>query len=100
MQANIGDTVILENGLRLEIVANGKNKFDTYDIDKEKECTTEYSISELQDFIVGKLVYGYGLDELEIVEIIKNQSEPYTFQNYSDEELINELNKRLKAYKL
>lgn len=95
--ANIGDIIVLENGLRLRLELDC-NQFKTYDIEENNDCTTGYDLSELKDFYVGYKIYGRGIEEYEIVEIIKsNKCEPKLLQNYSNEELLNELNRRLQS---
>jgi len=74
MIANIGDVIVLSNGLRLRLVLqeNNENYFKTIDVNSGKDCTTSIHIERLNNLSIGSLTWGYGSNEYEIVEIIKD----------------------------
>ena len=76
MATNIGDIVVLSNGLNLKLVLEDiKNYFKTIDVDTGKNVTTDINIEELDKFHVGLLTWGYGSEKHKIVEIIKKDVE-------------------------
>jgi len=73
MTAEIGDIVVLSNGLNLKLVLeDAENYFKTIDVISGKKVTTGINIKKLDQFSVGLLTWGYGSEEHKIVKIIKN----------------------------
>jgi len=74
MTVNIGDIMVLSNGLKLKLVPqeDNENYFETIDVDSGKPVTNGIHLRRLNDLSIGSLTWGYGSDEYEIVEIIKD----------------------------
>jgi len=76
MTTNIGDIVVLSNGLNLKLVLEDReNCFKTIDVVLGKNVTTGINIKELDQFSVGLLTWGYGSEKHKIIEIIKKDME-------------------------
>lgn len=73
MNVNIGDVVVLSNKLKMKLILeDNPNYFKTVDIENGSNCTTGINIKNLSDFCIGNTVFGHGVNDYEIVDIIKN----------------------------
>jgi len=81
--AEIGDTIVLSNGLKMKLVME-KDREDycrTIDVNSGKVCTTDIDLETLNGFVVGASTWGSGCDEYDIVEIIKNVKDTGKIEN-------------------
>jgi hypothetical protein len=72
MNANIGDIIVLDNGLKIKLIREDEEHFKTVDIDNNSDCTTNIKIESLKDFYRDNITWGHGIKEYKIVEIIRN----------------------------
>jgi hypothetical protein len=95
MNATIGDIIVLDNGLKMKLILDDDlNYFKTVDINTGKDCTTHMNIDGLANrFRIGKMEYGYGVEQYEIIDIIK---EPINdLSKFSIKQLLEEILRRI-----
>ena len=77
LYARLGDTIILSNGLKLKVCKDFSDGdiqyYKTVDISCNTNVTIGYSEDDIKKFCIGKKVWGYGVDEFEIVDIERKQ---------------------------
>jgi len=77
LHARLGDTLILYNGLKMKVCKDFCDRdtqyYKTVDISCNTNVTIGYSEDDIKKFCIGKKVWDYDANELEIVDIERKQ---------------------------
>jgi len=77
LHARLGDTLILSNGLKLKVCKDfcdgDTQHYKTVDISCNTNVTIGYSEDDIKKFCIGKKVWDYDANELEIVDIERKE---------------------------
>jgi len=79
LNARLGDTLILSSGLKLKVCKDFCDRdtqyYKTVDISCNTNVTIGYSEDDIKEFCIGKKVWDYDANELDIVDIERKQVE-------------------------
>jgi len=77
LHARLGDTIILSNGLKLKVCKDFSDGdiqyYKTVDISCNTNVTIGYTENDIKKFCIGKKIWGYDVDEFDIVDIERKQ---------------------------